>query len=294
MNALLKDEKSQWKRISDEIGDIKKQFSKKTELGARRSEFGEAQDVDVSALEQELVVKEPITVIISNKGWIRAMRGHIDAGADELKRLSFKEGDGLKQSFHASSTDQLLLFTTTGRFYTLGADKLPSARGHGEPLRILVDMGNDSELVWSCVYESGQKFLICSTSGHGFIVKSDDVIANTRKGKQILNVKLPIEAVACSPIPSADYDQVAVVGTNKKLLVFGLSELPEMSRGKGIKLQNYSKGDILSDARVFMSSDGLTWGKGGLSAKELSKYVGSRAQAGKVIPKGFPRNCRFG
>lgn len=296
LKALLKDQKAQWGEIGEQIKEIKKLFSKKTEIGKRRTEFGEAPDVNVEALEEQLVVKEPVSIVISKKGWVRAMRGHIEDTKAAVSKLSFKEGDGLWHLFHAQSTDRIVWVSTSGRFYTLGADRLPSGRGHGEPLRIMIDMENDADLIAAFVYQPNRKFLIAATSGHGFIVNSDDVIANTRKGKKVLNVSGEVEALVCVPIESDECDSVAVIGKNKKLLIFPLDELPEMAKGKGVKMQSYAKGSEMADAKVFDSKIGLQWSDNAKriqtkKIKELSPHIGNRAQSGRVA-RGMPKKWR--
>lgn len=188
-----------------------------------------------------------------------------------------------------------MLFSTGGRFYTLQGDKLPSGRGHGEPIRIMVDMENDQDIVGAFPYKAGRKLLVASTVGNGFIVSEDDVVANTRKGKQVLNVKLPDEAKICG---IAEGDHIAVVGENRKMIIFKAADLPEMGRGKGVRLQKYKDGGI-SDARMFNLADGLTWEDSAgrtftKTADELVEFMGERAQAGRMVPKGFPKNGKFG
>ena len=293
IEALLASEDHQWKTVAWEIGEVKKTFAKDTELGARRTDFAEAIEIDLEAVQQAMIEKEPVTIVVSDKGWIRAMKGHLA----DFATLTFKEGDRLKTAFHAVTTDRILMFSTGGKFYTLGADKLPGGRGHGEPVRVMVDMDNDQDIVTAFVHDPKMKRLIASTLGNGFIVPEEAVVANTRKGKQVLNVKLPVEAVVCAPVSDAD-DHVAVVGENRKLLLFKLDQLPEMARGKGVRLQRYKDGGI-KDAKTFSAASGLTWLDAGgrthtRSLDELKEFLGERAQAGRVAPRGFPRNGRFG
>ncbi|MFD0915623.1 DNA topoisomerase IV subunit A [Pseudahrensia aquimaris] len=291
---LLASEERQWKTISWEVSNTKKKFAKDTPLGARRTDFADAVEVDLAALEEALIEKEPVTVVVSEKGWIRSMKGHLA----DFATLAFKEGDRLKAAFHAETTDRVLMFTTSGKFYTLGVDKLPGGRGHGEPIRIMVDMENDADIVACFVHKPGRKRLLASTLGNGFIVNEADVIANTRKGKQVLNVKMPVEAAICTLIDAdAALDRVAVVGENRKMLIFPLDQIPEMSRGKGVRLQKYKDGGI-KDVQVFASVDGLTWTDSAerthtRSLDELKEYIGERAQAGRMVPKGFPKSGKF-
>ncbi len=293
IESLLVSEEQQWKTITWEISNIRKKFGKDTEIGARRSTFGEAGEIDMEAVAAAMIEKEPITVVVSEKGWIRALRGH----APDFGVLTFKEGDRLKTAFHAETTDKILMFTTAGKFYTLPGDKLPGGRGHGEPIRIIVDMENDADIVNVFVHKSGRKRLLASTLGNGFVVGEEDVIANTRKGKQVLNVKPPVEARVCSPV-EGEPDRIAVVGENRKMLIFDFDQVPEMTRGKGVRLQKYKDGGI-KDAKVFAATDGLSWSDSAgrthsREVNELSEYFGERAQAGRIVPKGFPRNGRFG
>jgi topoisomerase-4 subunit A len=237
-----------------------------------------------------MIEKEPITVVISEKGWIRAMKGHMA----DYAGLQFKDGDKLKLAFHANTTDKLVIVTTGGKAYTLGADKLPGGRGHGEPLRIIVDMDNDQAVLTAFVHDPARKLLIASTVGNGFIVAESDMVANTRKGKQIMNVSLPVETRLCVPVTG---DHVAIIGENRKMLIFPLEQLPEMSRGKGVRLQRYKDGGV-SDIRCFVMEEGLTWEDSAgrmhnRKKEELTEWIADRAQAGRLVPKGFPRSGKF-
>ncbi len=291
IEGLLASEDQQWSVLKHDIGEVKKKFGKDTELGARRTQFGVAPEHDLDAIQEAMIEKEPVTVVLSQKGWIRAMKGHVS----DFSTLAFKEGDKLLTCFHAETTDKVILFTTGGKFFTLGADKLPGGRGHGEPVRVMVDMDNDTDIIAAFKHDTGRKLLIASKAGNGFVVSEPDVIANTRKGKQVLNVKMPDEAAICTP---ASGDSLAVVGDNRKLLIFALEQIPEMGRGKGVRLQKYKDGGI-KDVRVFNKADGLTWEDSASrshnrSLEELAEYVGERAQAGRIAPKGFPKNGKFG
>ncbi len=290
LKSLLKSEDLQWEKVAGEIRDTKERYSKKTELGRRRSVFADAPEVEVS-LEQALVEKEPITVILSEKGWVRAMRGHVE----DLGKLDFKQGDSLKRAIKASTTDKLLLLATNGKFFTIEASELPGGRGHGEPLRLMVDLEENHDFVEAFVHQPGRKLLLASTAGYGFIVPEDEVIASTRKGKQVMNISEPDEARLAVPVEG---DHVAVIGENRKLLVFPLDEVNEMARGKGVILQRYKDGGLW-DARVFYRAQGLTWVDAAnrtftLEWSELRDWIGTRAQAGRLAPKGFPRSGRFG
>ncbi|MBN9345757.1 MAG: DNA topoisomerase IV subunit A [Devosia sp.] len=292
LNALLGSDKKQWGEITKQIGELKKTFGKDTPLGRRKTEFADAPHADYAEeAEAAFIEKEPITVILSEKGWVRAMKGHT-AEVDDEK--GFKAGDRLKLAFYAQTTDKLLLLSTAGKVYTIGADRLPGGRGQGEPLRLMVDMEEGHDFVDFFVYAPGTKRLIASTVGDGFVIGEDELLANTRKGKQVLNVSGDSEARIIVP---ADGDTVAVVGQNRKMVIFPASELPEMARGKGVRLQKYKDGGI-SDARVFRASEGLSWtdSSGRTFVKpmsELKDWVGERAQAGRQVPQGFPRNNKF-
>jgi topoisomerase-4 subunit A len=214
---------------------------------------------------------------------------------DDTSRLEFKQGDALKRAVHASTTDKLLAFATNGRVFTLEASQLPGGRGHGEPVRLMIDLEENHDVAELFTYEPGRKLLVASTGGYGFIVPEDEVVASTRKGRQVLNVSEPDEAKVCIPV---DGDQVAIIGENRKLLVFALDQINEMSRGKGMILQRF-KGGGLSDVRVFKKADGLTWLDSAgrtftLTWRELREWLGVRAQAGRLAPKGFPRSNKFG
>ena len=290
LKKLLKSDDLQWERIAEEVRATRERYSNKTELGARRTSFAEAPEIEVD-LDRAMIEKEPVTIVLSEKGWIRAMKGHVD----DTSRLEFKQGDALKRAVHASTTDKLLAFATNGRIFTLEASQLPGGRGHGEPVRLMIDLEENHDVAELFTYEPGRKLLVASTGGYGFIVPEDEVVASTRKGRQVLNVSEPDEAKVCIPV---DGDQVAIIGENRKLLVFALDQINEMSRGKGMILQRF-KGGGLSDVRVFKKADGLTWLDSAgrtftLTWRELRDWLGVRAQAGRLAPKGFPRSNKFG
>jgi topoisomerase-4 subunit A len=290
LKQLLASNELQWERISEEVKATRERYSKKTDLGRRRTTFDDAPVIDVD-LDAALVEKEPITIILSEKGWIRALRGH----QDDLSKLDFKQGDSLKWAVKAQTTDKIILFATNGKFFTLDASALPGGRGHGEPVRLIVDLEENQDFAECFVHQPGRKLLVASTSAYGFVVPEDEVVASTRKGKQVLNVSAPEEAKVCVPV---DGDHVACIGDNRKMLVFKLDELNEMTRGKGVILQRIKDG-ALADVRVFTKKEGLTWLDGAartftLSWSELSDWVGERAQAGRIAPKGFPRSNSFG
>ncbi|TDH38943.1 DNA topoisomerase IV subunit A [Pseudohoeflea suaedae] len=290
IEELLASESKQWAAVAWEIGDVRKNFSKETDLGRRRTTFADAPVADLEAIHQAMIEKEPITIVISDKAWIRGMKGHIS----DYSSLTFKDGDKLKIAFPGHTTDKLVIVTTGGKAYTIGADKLPGGRGHGEPLRLMVDMDNDQAVLTAFNHEPDRKLLIASNIGNGFVVSESDMVANTRKGKQIMNVSLPAETKICVPVSG---DHVAVIGQNRKMLIFPLTQLPEMSRGKGVRLQRYKDGGI-SDIRCFTLAEGLSWEDSAgrvhtRSAEELREWMGDRAQAGRTVPKGFPRSGKF-
>jgi topoisomerase-4 subunit A len=287
LRGLLKDEDRQWKKIATEIGELKKTFGPTTELGKRRTELGDAPAAIIIPLEA-VVEREPITIVCSDKGWIRALRGHVPESDD----IKYKEGDRGRFFIQAETTDKLLVFGTNGRFYTLAADKLPGGRGHGEPVRLMIDLGNDQEIVDLFVHKPGRKLIVASHDGRGFLVPEEEVVAQTRAGKQVLNLAEGVEAAACA---AAEGDHVAVIGENRKIIIFPLAELPEMTRGRGVILQKYKDGG-LSDVKVFTLKEGLTWRLGDKTRTEtnLRDWIGQRAQAGRLPPQGFPKSNKFG
>ena len=286
LDKLLKDSKLRWKEISGQINDIRKRFGAKTALGRRRTEIGDAPaavDVPVEAL----IEKEPITILCSDKGWIKAARGHLD----DVGEVKYKEGDKHKFALKAETTDKLIVFATNGRCYTIACDKLPGGRGYGEPVRLMTDLGNDHDVVALFIYKAGTRLLVASSTGRGFVVPEDDVVASTKGGKQILNVSGDEEGAGACIVGG---DTVAVIGDNRKLLLFPLADVPEMARGRGVFLQRYKDGG-LSDLKTFTLADGLTWvtGAGVRTETDLMAWQGKRAQAGRLPPKGFPRSNRF-
>ena len=283
LQALVGDEKLQWQVVHSQIKDVRTHFAKSDE---RRTALDSAPEVDVDIAEI-LIEKEAITVICSEKGWIRAMKGHLDL-AGEFK---FKEGDGPLFALHAETTDKLLVFAQNGRFYTLSCDRLPKGRGFGEPLNLMVDVPVDTPLV-SLIKAGEGNLLVAASTGHGLVIDMKSAMAQTRSGKQVLNLSSNARAVACCV---ASGDHVAVVGQNRRLLVFKLDEVPEMQRGKGVILQRYKDGD-LSDIKVFTLADGLSWQMGGGRTRtetDLLAWQGKRGAAGKLPPNGFPRPARF-
>ena len=284
---LLEGEDLQWSKISEQLKETKKTFGKDYAGGARRSQFAEAGVVEEVPLEA-MIDREPITLVCSKMGWIRAMTGHIDL----TRELKFKDGDGAQWIFHAETTDRFLVLGSNGRFYTVLGANLPGGRGMGEPLRLMVDLPNEAEIIDIFIHKPGRKLLVASSAGDGFIVPEDEVVAQTRSGKQVLNVRGDARAKICKPVLG---DSVAVVGENRKVLVFELAELPELGRGKGVRLQKYKDGG-LSDAITFNVSEGLSWlDPAGRTRSELdlSEWSAKRASAGRMAPRGFPRDNKF-
>ncbi|TCP40516.1 DNA topoisomerase IV subunit A [Rhodovulum marinum] len=287
LEELLAHEQVQWAKIADELREVREKFGGKAPGGARRTRFAEAAEAPDVPLEA-MIEREPVTVVCSKMGWIRAMKGHIEDGAN----LKFKDGDEGRFLIPAETTDKLILFGANGRFYTLPVAQLPGGRGMGEPVRLMVDLPNDVEIVALMILRPGAKLLVASSAGDGFLVGADEVLAQTRAGKQVLNVKAPVTARVCR---TAVGDHVACVGENRKVLVFPLAELPEMARGKGVRLQKFKDGG-LSDATTFALADGLSWrDPAGRTRTEgdLSEWLGKRAGAGRMAPRGFPRDNRF-
>ena len=283
LHALMASEEIQWQTISSEIKEMKKGFVK---TDKRRTILGEIPEIDFDPTDI-LTEKEPITVICSANGWVRAMKNHVDLEQE----FKFKDGDEKAFAFHAESTDKILAFADNGRFYTLAGDKLPKGRGFGEPLNLMVDFPTDAKLV--AMFKAGSdKMLIASDAGYGFVVETEQAIAQTRTGKQVLNLSGGAKAVACCP---ADGNSVAVVGVNRKMIVFDIEEVPVLGRGKGVILQRYKEGQ-LADIKVFNKEDGLSWQMGGGRTRtehDLITWTAKRGGAGKMPPTGFPRPARF-
>ena len=284
---LLDSDRLQWKRIGSELEDIRKQFGKATVLGKRRTSFAEAGDAEEVSFEA-MIEREPITVICSQMGWIRAMKGQVDLATEQ----KFKDGDGPLFAFHAETTDKILLVGSNGRFYTLLGVNLPGGRGMGEPVRLMVDLPNDAGIVDLMIFRPGEKLLVASTAGDGFVVASDEVLAQTKAGKQVVTLGNGVRLALCRRVQG---DHVAVVGDNRKVLIFPLAELPEMGKGKGVRLQKYKDGG-LSDATTFELAKGLSWKDPAGRTRteiELGEWMAGRATAGRMAPRGFPRDNRF-
>jgi topoisomerase-4 subunit A len=290
IKGLLGSEAEQWTKIGEQVRKVRDMFGAKTPLGKRRTQFADAPEHDLAAIEEAFVEREPVTVVISDKGWVRTLKGHVA----DLSGLVFKTDDKLDHAFFAETTSKLLLFGTNGKFYSLDVAKLPGGRGHGEPIRMFIDLDQDAAVVSTFINKGGRKFLIASGEGQGFIVNEDDCVGNTRKGKQVLNVEMPNEARAIAVVAG---DRVAVIGTNHKMVIFPLDQVPEMARGRGVRLQKYLKAE-LSDITVFDSKEGLSWKDSAgrdqsLTAKELSDWNGNRADAGRLA-HGLPKSNKFG
>ena len=291
LNALMASESAQWKSISAQIRDVKKIYALDTEIGARRTDFAEPPETGGIDLTEALVEREPLTIVVTEKGWIRSLKGHVQ----DLSSLQFKGDDGLKLSFHSETTAKILVLATDGKIYTLDASKLPGGRGFGDPIRLMADIDETAEIVHIFAHKQGQKYLLCSNIGRGFIISSEEMVANTRKGRQVLNLDAGETAKLVVPVEG---DTLAIIGENRKLLIFALDQVPEMSRGKGVRLQKYKDGGVV-DAKTFVLKEGLTWldtsGRTWTVAKtELRDWIGNRAETGRLPPKGFPKSGKFG
>jgi topoisomerase-4 subunit A len=291
IEELLGSDKIQWKAVAADIKEVRKTFGPDTALGKRRTTFAEAPDTSDIDFAEAMIEREPITVIVSEKGWIRAMKGH----QEDISSVQFKGDDKLKTSFFAETTSKIIVVANNGRFFTLDASKLPGGRGFGDPIRLMVDLEEGADFISAFPYKAGTKLLVVGSDGRGFIVPADETVANTRKGKQILNLDAPAQMVVCT---DAEGDHVAIIGENRKLLIFPVKQVPEMTRGKGVRLQRYKDGGV-SDAKVFKLKEGLTWkdtaGRTWTVAKEdLRDWMGDRTEAGRLPPKGFPKSNKFG
>ena len=292
VEKLISDEKLQWKTITAQVRELKKKYPPESKVGKRRTTFAEAPAAAADFnLAEALIEREPVTVVVSEKGWIRALKGHVQ----DLSNLQFKGDDALLASFFAETTSKILVLASNGKIFTLDAAKLPGGRGHGEPIRLMADIDEGADIVTVLPYEQGKKMLAATSDGRGFIVGQDEMIGGTRKGKVLMN---PDDGARAALLVGAQGDHVAVVGQNRKLVVFPLDQVPEMARGKGVRLQRYKDGGI-SDVRVFAMAEGLSWtdsaGRVFVVAKaDLKEWIGNRADAGRLPPRGFPKNNRFG
>ena len=293
LEKLIESPARQKTRLKKDLAELRKLYAEDTELGKRRTMLIEAAPAREISLEA-FIEKEPVTVIMSQRGWIKAMKGHADLSQPDS--FKFKEGDGPKYAFHAQTTDKLLMACDNGRFYTIGADKLPGARGFGEPVGSMVDLEAGAEPIALMVADMNGKLLLASTWGRGFVANIADVVAETKKGRQVANLKGDAKLLVVRPVP-AGADHVAAIGNNRKLLVFPLDELPEMARGQGVMLQRYKDGG-LSDAIVFRLEEGLSWAMGGDSGRtrtenDLTMWRVARGAAGRLPPTGFPKTGKF-
>ena len=287
LEALLGSEEMRFARLAEEINAMKEKFGKKTPLGRRRSQFADMpEDVDVPI--EVMVEKEPITVILSQKGWIRSMKGYVPLG-DEFK---FKEDDALQLAIHAYTTDKIILFDTSGKFFNINASEIPSGRGFGQPVRLMADLGVNDNVCAMFAFEKGAKYVVASDCGHGFVIDESHILAQTRNGRKILNLADGENAAFCKKITG---DMVAVVGENRKLLIFKLEEIPTMARGRGVGLQKYQTGGKMSDMQIFKEEDGFCYNRSGgvANEKELLTWLGHRAQVGRLVPFGFPKSNKF-
>jgi topoisomerase-4 subunit A len=291
LEALLADDAKQWKAIASQVRELKKLYGPTTPVGKRRTTFEDAPATVDLDLAEAMIEREPITVVVSKKGWIRALKGHVQ----DLSSLQFKSDDALDTSFFAQTTSKILALATNGKAYTLDASKLPGGRGHGEPIRLYADVDEGAELARVMPHRGGGSLLIVADDGRGFVVAQDDLLSSTKKGRAVLSVDPPARLKV---VTEAEGDHVAIIGENRKLLVFPLEEAPRMARGKGVRMQRYKDGGV-SDAKVFALADGLTWTDSAgrvftVAAAELSEWMGHRAEAGRLPPRGFPKNNRFG
>ena len=292
IDALLANEAAQWRSITKEIRDIRKAYGPDTAIGRRRTSFEDAPEIHAVALSEALTEREPITVLVSTKGWIRAMKGHVaDLGA-----ITFKGDDTLRTSFFTESTARLIVLASDGKAFTIDAAKLPGGRGAGEPIRLMADLDEAEEVMAVLPYAAGTNLLIAASDGRGFVVPQDDMISGTRKGKGIMGVDAPARVRLVTAVPPGS-DHVATVGDNRKLLVLPLAQVPRMTRGKGMRLQRFKDGG-LSDVKVFALGDGLTWKDTSgriwtVKGDDLLPWLGNRGEAGRLPPKGFPRNNQF-
>ena len=290
LQSLLSSATKQWQAITKEIASLKEKYQAQPEIGERRTVLEKAPERDLQEIRYAMIEKNPVTLVISEKGWVRALKGHFT----NYDNLSFKEGDSLKFAFPAYTTDKLSIFSTGGRFFTVDVCNLSGGRGHGDPIRILIDLENDQDIHTAFIYNPERKLLIASQTGNGFIVEEKETLSTTRKGKQVLTLKQGEKASVCKFVEG---DHVAVVGENRKLLVFPLAQLPQMSKGKGVRLQKYKDG-IISDVITFNLEEGLKWQDSAQRVfvrqkTELLPWLGERASAGRMVPNGFPRSGKF-
>lgn len=286
LEALLNDEGKRWEALANEIRQIREKFGKKTALGRRRTEFAELPD-DIEVPLEAIIEKEPITVILSQKGWIRCIKGHADLSED----FKFKDDDALQFAIHAQTTDKIIIFDTAGKFFTIPASEIPSGRGFGQPLRLMIDLGISDSVSSMFVFEPGASYVIASDTGRGFVVDENHILAQTRNGRKIMNLADDEHSVFCRKIIG---NMIAIIGENRKLLIFKIEEIPSMARGRGVTLQKYKDGK-LSDIQIFNEEEGFCYTRAGGTKTEtdLLAWLGHRAQVGKLAPFGFPKNNKF-
>ena len=287
IESLLGSDKKQWDKVAEQVKAVRETYSLKTEIGARRTTFADAPEMDID-FAQAFIEKQPVTVVLSEKGWIRAMKGHVsDTGS-----IKFKDGDSAAFIVPCQTTDKIILFASNGKFYTIGADKLPGGRGNGEPIRLMIDLENDHTPIGLFLHNPERKLLIASSDGYGFRVNESDIIASTKGGRKTLNVKGDAEAVRCVEITG---EKIACIGENRKILVFDIEELPEMARGKGVRLQKYKDGG-LADVTTFTALEGLSFVDSSGRTNSVADWTileGKRAGAGRMAPRGFSRQGVF-
>jgi topoisomerase-4 subunit A len=291
IEGLLSDEPQQWKTITWQIREAKKKLNSDPKMGRRRTQFETPPEGAALELEESMIEREPVTVVYSEKGWIRTLKGHVA----DLSSLQFKGDDTLKTAFFSETTSKVLVLATNGKVFTLDVGKLPGGRGFGEPVRLYADIEEGEDIVCVMPYTAGQRMLIAGSDGRGFFVNQDEMLSSTRKGRGVLSVDAPAKAQV---LVEGDGDYIATIGQNRKMLVFKATDVPDMARGKGVRLQRYKDGGIV-DARVFKMKEGLTWTDSAgrnftVSKAELKDWIGNRAEAGRLPPKGFPKNNRFG
>jgi topoisomerase-4 subunit A len=286
IQAILKNEELRWQIIGDEIKEIKKKFGKSTAIGKRRTEFVDAPISQVISIES-FIEREPVTILCSRMSWIKALKGHIE----DLSGVKYKEGDDERFIIRGQTTDKLLVFTSDGKFFTISCNNISGGKGFGEPLNLMVDLAPNTTIIDMFIYQEGVKILVAAKNGKGFVVEAEDVLAQTKNGRQILNISNGVDAVVCA---SVDGDHVAVIGENRRMVIFPLTEVPVMKRGAGVALQKYKHGGM-ADLKVFKLEEGLSWISGNKSGVErkLSPWIAKRAHPGKLPPAGFPRNNRF-
>jgi topoisomerase-4 subunit A len=290
IEGLLGSDDKQWKTVAWDIRQVRKTFGPETAIGKRRTQFAEAPETLDIDLNEAMVEREPITVVVSRKGWIRALKGHVQ----DLASLTWKGDDSLKFSFFTETTARVLVICDNGKVFTLDASKLPGGRGFGDPIRLSIDLEESADFIAAFPFKAGVKLLFASSDGRGFIAPADDIVANTRKGKQVMNLD---DGLTCVFALAVSGDHIAVIGENRKLLCFPLAQVPEMGRGKGVRLQKYKDGG-LADATTLKLADGLSWKLQGDSNRtrteaDLTPWLLSRAAAGRLPPQGFPKDNRF-